>query len=304
MLQGRGALPPRSGTIETSPVSAPTPPPHGAAPDPAMEQARLEELLHPAATADVPFYGRLVRVATAEVLELGCGGGRLTLPLADVGATITGVDNDPAALAVLAEKLRDRPALARRTTLLLQDLRTLALGPRFGLVIVPSNNLQLFPTAPLRAAVLRTVVSHLLPQGRAAIDVTYPDLDEELMGQWLLQSERAHPSGGTARQLVRVQRRGTTADQQWDVSYRFEHHRTDGSVQTFGRDHVLGYFYPEQGRAEMEAAGLEVRHIHGDYGGTAPSGAGQPRQLYELRLPTATREAALSAATPRLGGGR
>ena len=45
---------------------------------------------------DVPFYVELARAAAARgesVLELACGTGRITLPVAQTGAPTTGLDN-------------------------------------------------------------------------------------------------------------------------------------------------------------------------------------------------------------------
>ena len=41
---------------------------------------------------DVPFWRRIATEAGGRVLELGCGTGRITLPLARAGAKITGID--------------------------------------------------------------------------------------------------------------------------------------------------------------------------------------------------------------------
>src|SRR5690242_5009291 len=56
------------------------------------------------------------------VLEIGCGTGRLTLPLARAGHVVTGVDLSPAMLARARSKLAAEPPEVRaRVTLLEAD---------------------------------------------------------------------------------------------------------------------------------------------------------------------------------------
>src|SRR2546425_3012707 len=48
---------------------------------------------------DVPFWRRLASSAEGRVLELGCGTGRVSLPLARSGVRLVGVDRSAAMLA-------------------------------------------------------------------------------------------------------------------------------------------------------------------------------------------------------------
>ncbi len=48
---------------------------------------------------DVAFYIEQARKAGSPVLELGCGTGRILIPVAEAGIDIVGLDNSPAMLA-------------------------------------------------------------------------------------------------------------------------------------------------------------------------------------------------------------
>ena len=54
---------------------------------------------------DLPFWMSLAEQHDDPILELGCGTGRVTLPLAGSGHSIYGVDNDPGMLTYLSENL-------------------------------------------------------------------------------------------------------------------------------------------------------------------------------------------------------
>ena len=64
---------------------------------------------------DVAYYVRLSRKAGGEVLEYGCGNGRVTLALARAGVHVTGVD----ASRFMLEDLRCSPPVALSLFLLL-----------------------------------------------------------------------------------------------------------------------------------------------------------------------------------------
>src|SRR4051812_49592526 len=61
---------------------------------------------------DVPFWRRVALEARGRVLELGCGTGRVTLPLARAGVHVVGLDRSA---EMLARAVRRTHALSRRT---------------------------------------------------------------------------------------------------------------------------------------------------------------------------------------------
>src|SRR3990172_9955580 len=100
---------------------------------PPERTAALADSLDSMGMADVPYYQRLVRAASGEVLELGAGTGRLTIPLAQVGATLTAVDNERAVLSVLERRLLEVGQSVRaRVHVIEADLRTLQLPTQIG----------------------------------------------------------------------------------------------------------------------------------------------------------------------------
>src|SRR5262245_51269761 len=71
----------------------------------------------------VAFYERLARKLGGSALEVACGTGRITLPLAQEGLNVVGVDRSEAMLAIARRKLAALPAAVQeRTTLLKQDM--------------------------------------------------------------------------------------------------------------------------------------------------------------------------------------
>ncbi len=91
---------------------------------------------------DVRFWQDLARREGGRVLELGCGTGRLTMPVARTGARVVGVDRSRPMLAFATVRARKLPR-ARRPRLVLGDIRQLPFeGGTFSVVMAPYGMLQ------------------------------------------------------------------------------------------------------------------------------------------------------------------
>ena len=123
------------------------------------------------------FYLAQARAANGEVLELACGTGRLTVPLAialaSEGRKIAGLDLAPAML----ETARRKAAAAGVTIeLTIGDMRHFALGRRFGLVFVAFNSLLHLTTNDALGECFASVRAHLAPGGAFAFDIFNPSI--------------------------------------------------------------------------------------------------------------------------------
>ena len=108
----------------------------------------------------------------ADVLDLGCGTGRVATHLARRGHRVTALDDDP----VLVEALRSR-ANGLELEAVVGDARDLDLGRRFGLVAAPMQLVQLMDEGE-RARMLASIAGHLGPGGLAALAVMDRTPDE------------------------------------------------------------------------------------------------------------------------------
>jgi SAM-dependent methyltransferase len=122
--------------------------------------------------AHVPFYVELARQQAGAVLELACGTGQLTIPIALQGLQTVGLDQSSAMLDVATKRAA---AVGAPVAFLQGDMRDFALGRDFNLIIVARNSLlHLLSTVDLLAA-LTAVRRHLAPDGVFAFDIFNPD---------------------------------------------------------------------------------------------------------------------------------
>ena len=183
--------------------------PGGLAADPFAQVARFYDLDLEGFDDDVALYLELA--AGLDVLELGCGTGRVAVPLAEAGLRVTGVDLSPAMLARARERAEGLPLW-----LVEGDIRTLDLGERFGAVLLPLGGLQHMTTTREVVAALETVARHLALDGQAVVDIEAPHPDDWLPGprplveHWtraLCVAGASGGLGGSVTKLVAVEKK-------------------------------------------------------------------------------------------------
>src|SRR5262245_2875190 len=97
---------------------------------------------------DVPFWRQIAAQTKGRVLELGCGIGRITLPLVRAGVSVIGVDRSAPMLAQAARRAnmfhRRRRARSKKLLRLVRaDIRVLPFQPDyFSMVLAPYGVLQ------------------------------------------------------------------------------------------------------------------------------------------------------------------
>jgi SAM-dependent methyltransferase len=212
---------------------------------------------------DIPFWQRLAAAADGPVLELGCGTGRIALPVAGHGTPLTGIDRSEPMLARARAKAARRQ-LDARVDFVRGDIRMLPFrARRFGLVMAPYGILQSLVREGDLHATLQSVARVLKAGGRFGIDLV-PDLPE-----WSEYRRRKTLSGAMGRgvkvslvESVRQNRANklTIFDQRYTtLRGRVRHERR--FTLTFRTLSV-----PQMTR-RLERAGFAVDAVLGDYCG-------------------------------------
>ena len=208
---------------------------------------------------DVPFWRRVASRANGPVLELGCGTGRVTVPLAKAGVNIVGVDRSNAML----QRIPRIPNLESVIPVVRADIRALPFADRaFPMVIAPYGILQsLVRSADLTAA-LASVARVLQPGGTFGLDLV-PDVPN--WREYRNHVQLRGRSNGARVTLVESvsqdrDRRLTTFEQRF-VERRGRTTREHRFLLTFRTLTV-----PQMSR-RLERAGFAIESVFGDYRG-------------------------------------
>ncbi|MET9778816.1 methyltransferase domain-containing protein [Streptomyces sp. NPDC006367] len=141
----------------------------------------------------------------AEILDVGCGNGEMTLRLAAAGHQVTGIDPSARMLAAAAERLAARPELAGRVRLFQADLESFPFdGQRFGGVCCHGVLMYLDEpgavVARLTAAVAPGGLLSILAKNRRAIGVREALAGDYETARQLIESRAEKSVGNLGRE--------------------------------------------------------------------------------------------------------
>jgi SAM-dependent methyltransferase len=230
---------------------------------------------------DLPFWRGLVeRRAPRRMLELACGTGRLTFPLAAAGAAadaggfeLVGIDRSEAFLERARATLATQPEAVRAAVRLeAGDMRTFVLAERFDLVVVPFNSLAYLHSRADQLACLRSARAHLAPGGVFAFDLLAPRMDylaEALhpFPPMRVDADFSAPAPGVERFVRSCVDRYDPSTQTLSSTLFYDVHRNGGASERHVRDLAWHMYFPAELEALLAAAGLTPLERHGGWDG-------------------------------------
>jgi SAM-dependent methyltransferase len=217
----------------------------------------LYDLENPDFEPEGHFYLSLAQETGGPVLELGCGTGRYTIPLAQAGLAMTGLDAVPAMLERARQKAAGLPIRWVEA-----DARSYHLGQQFRFLFESGGVFMHMLTNADQVAFLACAREHLAPGGRFVISLFFPhgnglitDLEEK---EWF-----SYPDGQGG--MVRVS--GTEEyDELRQVKTETAIRRithADGSVTVHTAPLRLRYTFPQEMEGLLDRAGFRVAARYG-----------------------------------------
>jgi SAM-dependent methyltransferase len=216
---------------------------------------------------DIPFYLEQAVATGGPVLELGCGTGRLAIPLARAGLEVWALDSSAAMLDQLRTKLAAEPQEVRaRIRILRQDATALDLPVRdIRFAALPFNMLMLIIDAEAQRRTLTAVARHLAPGGTVALDVMNPlTLPLEADRTPSPSEPRRNPRNGNS--YIRRALADALDDRQCQHLHGwYEELLPDGSIRKTDFAFTWRMIFRSELQRIMEEAGLTPESIAGDF---------------------------------------
>src|SRR3982751_1039807 len=213
---------------------------------------------------DIKFWQRMAAPVKGAILELGCGTGRVAIPVAKTGATVIGIDRSESMLARGCKGVR-RSRVGSAVQLIRGDIRYLPFADkRFPLVMAPYGILQSLLDEKVLAATLKEVNRVLTRNGTFGLELV-ADLPawEEYSRHTSLRGKR----GPNGKPIVLIE--SVKQDRRNHIT-RFEQEFVEGRGKTASRKKFTLAFRTlsvPQMVQRLEKAGLEVSALLGDYQG-------------------------------------
>ncbi len=244
-------------------------PSHDSAYDSIPSIGELYDLASPYSTrTDVAFYVDEAVKSGGRVLEIGCGTGRVLLPLARKGIPVTGIDNSPWMLERCHQHLEHEAAAVRDLVTLEQmDMRAFNLDERFALATIPFRPLQHMIRVNDQLGTFRSIHRHLQPGGHLVFDVFNTDLARIAAGpgeEHEDTAERELPDGQRVRRTRRVTGIHRT-EQVNDVELAYYITYPDGRAERLVQAFPMRWFLRFEIEHMLERCGFGVKVVYGNF---------------------------------------
>lgn len=226
--------------------------------------AEFYDMLH-AQCWDHIMYPKLLQSYGKRVLELGCGTGRVAIPLAEAGYDVTGIEAEPDMLVRLEKKAYPR----ERLEIVRADARAFHLQKQFDVILLSCNFLNHFVDAADALAVLQRCREHLAPGGVTVIDCSTPDV------RFMVNSHNQEET------LTFTTERGTVIKDFFLARYDFvrqieedqiilEEYQGDTLIRRAETHETLTWYFPREIRLLAQDAGLRILKQTAGLGADAP----------------------------------
>jgi SAM-dependent methyltransferase len=267
---------------------------------PLYRDGRHYDALNSFLVADIPFYVDEARRAAGlcsesshslakkarrvghPVLELACGTGRLTIPIAQAGVEIVGLDLSPSMLAQARTKAE---AAQPKIEFVEDDCRSFELGRKFALIFMAFNSMQHLHDYASQAALFANVRKHLAEGGRFIFDVFNPKVEilARAAGERRLEREYEDPDG-KGKMAFEYSSIYDDAAQVSHIQCYFLRRSPNGEELDVREEQLhLRSFFPQELDLLVRSQGFEIVEKFGNFE-RKPFASGDPKQVVVCRL--------------------
>ena len=216
---------------------------------------------------DIPFWVEEVKSSKGLVLELGCGTGRVAIPIAEAGIPIVGLDNSASMLRIARGKVRKLGLPTQMVQFVHGDMRTFKIEKKFDSIIIPFRSFLLLLSVAEQRRTLATIKHHLSPGGRLIFNAFIPDLETFRDNAGVLVHDYHITNPETGYGLV------VSHQNQYDHFNQIINTRTiiervgqNGKIiSSTWRDYQLRYMFRFEVLHLLEASGYRILDTYGGY---------------------------------------
>ncbi|WP_027415588.1 class I SAM-dependent methyltransferase [Aneurinibacillus terranovensis] len=215
---------------------------------------------------DIEFYTELAGNVGGPVLDLGCGTGRISIPVARTGTNVVGVDSSGRML----EKARMKAKLMKvedKINFVEGDMRTFELRQVFSMAMIPYRSFLHLLTVKDQMIALRQIRKHLSEEGLLALNIFVPTI-RSLYEQDEKSSTRGiyEIPGSDDRLVVWDYTRYDHFQQIAEIIRQYERVDSSGVVlQRVVAPFHIRYIYPAELHHLLRLVGFSIVGRYGDF---------------------------------------
>lgn len=209
--------------------------------------------------SDLQFYKNwLPKNKDARILELCCGTGRLTLPIAKDGHNISGIDNTSSML----EQAKVKASQAGLEIKFIEaDIRTLDLPEKYDLIFIPFNSIHhLYQNEDLFKA-FNVVKRHLKIRGMFLLDCYNPNIKYIVENEKVLKEIAEYTTNDGRKVLIKQIMRYENKTQINRIEWHYFINDKFDSIQNLD----MRMFFPQELDSYLKWTGFNIIHKFGSF---------------------------------------
>jgi len=232
--------------------------------------AKLYDGLFDNFTEDIEFYTNLAKDINTPVLDLCCGTGRLTLPLAKAGHKVVAVDSQQDMLNIIQDKMKkENQEVRNNIQIVKKDIRKLKLSVHheFELILLSFNSFVHLLTQEDQLIALRNIRKYMGNKGLFVIDVNFPNV-ERMLGEDGKIKFFYNVSDILKKTIIEYySSKYNFPNQTEEVSSIIEELSPDGTVKKFLTNDTLCFVFPREMKLLLELAAFDLIDVLCSYEG-------------------------------------
>lgn len=211
-------------------------------------------------TDDIDVFNRLMP-NQGDILELGCGTGRLTRPFARPRRTVTGIDISPGML------LKAREKNVPHCRYIQMDMAQIAFSKQFDIIVIGYNTLNLLSKKSTIVSCLQGCCRSLRPEGRLLLQLYLPTREFIDSGKKTFQFQMFDlPGGGKVIKEILKLYSAPTRTIQVEERYRVRSLNLKRSNEDYNSTYTIAGYSLSEWHTALKEAGFVPDEIYGDYG--------------------------------------
>tara|TARA_Y100000996_G_scaffold415486_1_gene410525 strand:+ start:10312 stop:11067 length:756 start_codon:yes stop_codon:yes gene_type:complete len=229
---------------------------------------------------DIDFYTKLASKSKGKVLEIGCGTGRVTIPIAQANIKIVGIDISKNMINILNRKIKDTHF---DISCYQMDMRNININEKFDLVIIPFNGFQSMLTVSDQYKCLSSIREHMSSNGTLALDMFTPSLDmfDQNEKIWYVVKEIINKNG-IPNMMVKHSSKYELTNQIIYTTLMIEEILKNKITKTIYNNFSLRYNNRHESEYLFKNSGFKISNLYGDFKSN-PFSANSEKMIWLLK---------------------
>lgn len=224
---------------------------------------------------DISFYLDRASKIKGHILELACGTGRITIPLAEAGHDVWGLEFSHQMFEQFKSKIKNLPEeIADKIHLVHGDMSDFSFDRKFPLIIIPGRSFQLLLDEKKEISCLQNVHHHLTKNGLFIFDLADFIKNKEQEKEWaneeeIFDWENTDPKTGYKIRRTHIKKKIDTIRQIIYPQKTYYITKNDGSseVEKIVKRSSWKYFFEDQIKNLLISNGFKIIEEMGTFAG-------------------------------------